>query len=323
MKMTRRYLCELDERESIDDIFIASDKQLRPNRNGNLYLQVRLADRSGSCNAMMWNASERIYQQFENGDYVRVDGTTQYYNGNLQIVVGRIEPAEPGEVNEDDFITVSRELHAKRVERLSEILRSIQNFHLRNLAECCLIDDQFMDGIHRGAAGIKNHHAFSGGLLEHMVNLMEVVLLVGPRYPQLDGDLLLTGAFWHDVGKVREMTYDRHLSYTDEGQMLGHLILGVKMLEEKIVESSKLAGEEFPAELALQIKHMIVSHHGRYEYGSPKVPMTLEAIALHLLDDLDAKVHGFDQLIREDTNSDSSWTTYHPNLGRKLYKGNR
>jgi 3'-5' exoribonuclease len=170
-------------------------------------------------------------------------------------------------------------------------------------------------------AGTKNHHAYHGGLLEHIVSLMELVLRVAPCYPQIDRDMLLIGAFLHDLGKVDELSYDRGLAYTDEGQLIGHLIIAVEMLDRKIVEAETLSGEKMPAETVLRLKHLILSHHGEYAFGSPKLPMTLEAIALYCLDNLDAKINSFHQLIQEDPNTDSSWTVYQPNIERKLFKG--
>lgn len=169
-------------------------------------------------------------------------------------------------------------------------------------------------------AGIKHHHAYAGGLLQHVVCLMELVQLVAPCYPQVHADLVLMGAFLHDIGKVDELTYDRVLGYSDEGQLVGHLVQGVLLLEQKVREAELWAGEPIPAEVVLDLKHMIVSHHGKLEFGSPKVPMTLEAVLLHYLDDLDAKLHSFDQLIKEDANVHSDWTVYHVPFGRKLYK---
>jgi len=173
----------------------------------------------------------------------------------------------------------------------------------------------------RAPAGVKNHHAYYGGLLEHVVNLMEVVLRISPCYPQIGRDLLLMGAFLHDVGKTDELAYERELAYTDEGQLIGHLVMAVGMLDAKVAEAEKLAGEPIPAEIVLRLKHMLVSHHGKYEFGSPKLPMTLEAVALYCLDNLDAKVNAFQQLLRDDPNVDSPWTGFNANLSRKLFKG--
>jgi 3'-5' exoribonuclease len=320
--MTRRFIQELTEHEQVDDVFHLADKQLRTNRQGGMFLQLRLADRSGTLVAMLWNATERITNAFEAGDYVRAVGTTQLYNGTMQMIATRIEKVPLDDVDEADFVQVDDAQIQRCATRLATILRGVRNFHLRNLAEVFLVDEAFMERFLAAPAGVKNHHAYRGGLVEHVVSLMEVVSAVTPLYPHLDGDLLLLGAFLHDVGKIDELTYERDLGYSDEGQLIGHIVMGVEILSRKIHDAEKLSGEDFPEELALRLKHMIVSHHGEYEYGSPKVPMTLEAIALHCLDNLDAKLHNFHQLLRESPGSESRWTSYHAAIGRKLYKGN-
>lgn len=318
--MSRRFINQLGEHEEVDQIFLASEKQLRPNRNGNLYLQLRLSDRTGTVNAMMWNANDRIYQAFENGDFVHVQGTSQYYNGSLQIIVNQIDTADRKLVDEDDFVHLSERRRDTLLAEVSQLLREMADDHLRSLAECFLADETLMRMVAAAPAGVKNHHAYPGGLLEHIHNLMHVILSVAPHYPELNRDMLLMGGFLHDIGKVVELTYDRGLGYSDEGQLVGHLVQGVSLLEKKLGDFETLMGEAFPQDLAIQLKHMIVSHHGKLEFGSPKVPMTLEAVALNYLDDLDAKIHSFSQLMRDDANVDSSWTVYHPQLGRKLYK---
>jgi len=319
--MPRRYVNQFGHQDAVDEVFLASDKQLRPNRNGNLYLQLELSDRTGAVGARMWNASEALYKSFSNGDYVRVEGTTQLFQGALQLIATRLAKVDPAEVNEADFTPLPAVAVDKLMLRLGEILRGMSNPHLRNLAECFLLDEPLMQKFALAPAGIKNHHAYRGGLLEHVVSLMEVVLRVSPCYPQIDRDLLLTGAFLHDIGKTDELSYQRDLSYTDEGQLIGHPVMAVSMLETKVREAEKLAGEPIPGETVLRIKHMLISHHGEYEFGSPKLPMTLEAVALYYLDNLDAKLNSFEQLIRNDPNVDSPWTNYHANISRKLFKG--
>lgn len=319
--MTHRFVNELTDHETVDEIYLASNKQFRANRNGSHYLQVQLSDRTGSVTTMLWNANDKIYRSFDNGDFVHVEGAAQLYNGSMQVIANRIVRAESDSVDEADFVTLNQNtIHTLRT-RLDEILRGIQDFHLRSLAESFLIDETLMGEFCRAPAGVKIHHAFPGGLLDHVVNLMELVISVAPKYPQINAELLLIGAFLHDIGKTRELQYDRDLTYSDEGQLLGHLVIGVEILDEKIQQSQEFSGEPFPNELALRIKHMILSHHGSYSYGSPRLPMTLEAIALHYLDSLDSKIHSFDQLIRDDVNIDSNWTVYHSNIERKLFKG--
>jgi 3'-5' exoribonuclease len=319
--MSRRYVSQLAHQESIDQIFLASEKQLRPNRNGNLYLQLDLSDRSGSIAARMWNASEQDYRGFDNGDYVRVEGSTQLFQGTIQLIATSIRKAPQTDVDPDDFMILDSKEIDQFVVKLGSLLRKMRDPHLLNLAECFLMDEDFMRKFSRAPAGVKNHHAYLGGLIEHVVKLMELCIQVSPLYPNINADLLLMGAFLHDMGKIDELTYERDFAYSDEGQLIGHLVMAVGILDRKLKEVERLSGETLPDELALRLKHMIVSHHGQYEYGSPKLPMTLEAVALHQLDNLDAKVHAFDQLMRDDPNVESSWTNYNPALGRKLFKG--
>lgn len=318
--MARRFINQLGEHETVDQIFLVSDKQLRTNRNGNLYLQLRLTDRTGSVTAMLWNANDQLYGSFDNGAYVRVQATTQFYNGALQMIVQRVERIDPATIDETEFQTLASTDIDQLAARLAAMLRGVRNHHLRALAECFLIDEQFMDKFLRAPAGVKNHHAYHGGLIEHVVSLMEVTAAVAPLYPDMDADLLLVGAFLHDVGKINELTYDRELGYSDEGQLIGHLVIAIEILDQKIKESQSLSDEPFPEQLRLLLKHMILSHHGEYEFGSPKLPMTREAVALHFLDNLDAKLQLFNLLMQSDANTESNWTTYQPSLGRKLYK---
>jgi 3'-5' exoribonuclease len=319
--MARRYVSQLGQQENVNEVFRATEKQLRPNRNGNLYLQVDLSDRTGVVSARMWNACDAVYRGFENGDFVRVEGATQLFQGAMQLIITRLTKVDPKEVVEDDFAPLASVQVDKLMVRLGEMLREIADPSLRNLAECFLMDEAFLDKFSRAPAGVKHHHAYQGGLLEHAVNVMEVVLRIAPCYPMIDRDLLLMGAFLHDIGKVDELNYDRDLTYSDEGQLIGHLVMAVGMLEEKLREVEKLSGEKVPEETALRLKHLIVSHHGEYEYGSPKLPMTLEAVALFCLDNLDAKVFAFYQQLRDDPNVESSWTNYNPSMNRKLFKG--
>ena len=317
---SRRYVSQIAQNESISQVFLAADKQLRPNRNGNLYLQVDLTDRSGTVNARMWNATENDYRAFENGDYVHIEGSTQLFQGNLQLIATRIRKARPDEIDESDFVTLQSEDVEKMRGRLAEILSGFKAAPLSRLAKGFLADAELMDKFCRAPAGMKNHHAYQGGLLEHVLGLMELVLVVAPRYPQLDQEKLLMGAFLHDLAKVDELSYERDISYTDQGQLLGHMVIGVTILDNMVRKIVTQDGQPFPERLLIELKHLIISHHGEYEYGSTKLPMTLEAITLHLLDNLDAKLASFSQLMKDCPNTDSNWTQYFSQIGRKLFK---
>lgn len=318
--MPRRFINQLGENEAVDEVFLVAEKQLRPNRNGNLYLQLRLSDRTGSLTGMLWNASDRLFASIHSGDFVRVQGTTQFYNGNLQMILNNVERTVLAKADESDFVRLgSAEIDRLR-KRLAELLQGLSDRSLRELSECYLADEPFMTRFAAAPAGIKLHHAYRGGLLEHVVGLMELCHSVASHYPILDNDLLVMGAFLHDTGKILELSYDRDWGYTDVGQMVGHVVQGVGILDEKIRQLEAQTGQAFPAETKVRLQHMIVSHHGEYEYGSPKLPMTLEAIALHFLDNLDSKLHSCAQLMREDTNMENNWTPFQATLGRKLFK---
>ena len=319
--MTRRYVNQLINGDSVDECFLVTDKQLRANRQGNLYLHLELRDKTGSVGARLWNATEGMARSFEPGDYLHVRGKTQIFQGALQIILSHVEPADPSRIEPEDFLPQSTQNAARLTARLRELLFSMGNPHLRALVECFLIDEEFVRKFTTAPAGIKNHHAYQAGLLEHVVTMLTAADRISDLYPDVDRDLLMAGIFLHDIGKVDELSYDRAFGYTDEGQLVGHLVMGVEMLRDKVERTTDLTGEPFPRELLLRLKHMIVSHHGTHEFGSPKVPMTLEAIALHHLDCLDAKLHTFAREIRDDPCRDSSWTAFQQNLGRRLFKG--
>lgn len=318
--MSRRFINQLAEGENLNQIFLVADKQVRANRSGNLYLQLRLVDRSGSLTGMLWNANEKISSKFESGDYLTVQGTTQFYNGAMQLIITSIENVDANFVREEDFVQLTSEAVDRLKSELFELLAQIQDDDIAALVEVFKADTQLIEDFCNAPAGIKNHHAFNGGLLSHVVSMLRLAQFVGQNYEPICPDLLLMGTFLHDIGKVRELSFDRELSYTDEGQLLGHIQIGAEMLSEKIAEL-KSAGRDFPEEKALRLKHMILSHHGEAEYGAVKVPMTLEAIALHYIDTLDSKIASANDVMLQDVN-EGNWTTYQPSAGRKYFKGN-
>ncbi len=320
--MSRRTVNQLTHGDSVDDVFLVSDKQLRVNRQGGLYLHLELRDNTGCVQGRVWNTTEDQSRRFESGDFLHVKGKIQLFQGSLQLIISQFETLDPATIDAEEFLPRPREDADRMIARLRQVLDSMSNPHLRALIDCFLIDDEFVRKLRIAPAGIKNHHAYHGGLLEHMVSVLNVADRIMDLYPEVDRDVLLTGIFLHDLAKVDELSYDRGFGYSDEGQLIGHLVMGVEMLSEKAARCSDLLGEPFPAELLMRLKHMIVSHHGTHEFGSPKLPMTLEAVVLHYLDNLDAKIHSFSREIRDDP-GDSSWTPFHQTLGRRLYKGSK
>jgi 3'-5' exoribonuclease len=315
--MGRRFVDQLRDGDTFDEIYLVIDKQLKANRNGAPFIQVELRDRTGNITARLWNAGDNVFRSFDNGDYVRVEGKSQLYQGSLQVILDLIERAEPKFVDSQDFLPKTDQDIPKLFEKLRGLLMKMANPHLRALAECFLMDDDFATA----PAGVKLHHAYIGGLLEHTVGMMEMAEKLLPHYPGTDRDLVMTGLFLHDAGKVRELSYLRAFGYTDEGQLLGHIPMAVEMVGEQVAKVVELTEEPFPRELLLRIKHMILSHHGTMEHGSPKVPMTPEAMLIHCIDSMDTRMHMVLRELKDDRNNPTAWTPYNSNLQRRFYKG--
>ncbi len=319
--MSRRLITELPPQCQLDQTFLATHKQLRPNRNGQLYIQVELADKSGTITGRLWNASDDDFGGFEDGDYVRVEGHTQLYSGSLQLIIASIERADPRTIDESEFLVLSKHDLVRLEAELNAILATITSAPLKALADELLADGPLMEAFRRTPAGVKHHHAYAGGLLDHVVNLLRLADRVAPLYPALDRNLLLVGVLVHDIGKTQELESLQGFSYTDVGQLLGHVLLGLEIVDAKIRGIEARTGQRFEPEAAMRVKHMIASHHGQYEFGSPKLPMTLEAMALHHLDHLDAKMAGTIQLLQNEATAEDGWTQYQQSQGRKFYRG--
>lgn len=317
--MNRTPVIDLADGQQLEQAFRAADKQLRVNRQGGKYILLRLADRTGVIAGMLWNADERIFDSFDRGDFVFCRGRTQIHNGALQVIVSDIERMDASEVDVSDFERFDRAESGRLLEQLNQMIGSLKNVHLRKLGEAFLADTDLMQKLQKSAAAVTNHHAYPGGLIRHTVDLMELSMLVGPRYPKIDPELLMMGAFLHDIGKVEELAGDGEIAYTDRGQFVGHIVIGIQMLGEKLAMLNS-RGDAIPDELRFQLEHLIVSHHGQLEYGSPKLPVTLEAVALHHLDNLDAKLAAYESVINADVAADGNWTNYNPSIGRKLWK---
>ncbi len=319
--MPRRFVEQLRDGDHLDDVYLVTDKQLRANRNGAPFLLVELRDRTGGISGRMWNVTDPVVRGFAPGDFLHVSGKVQLFQGALQVILSALERVEPEKVELADFLPQTEQSVPKLTERLRGYLLRLGNPHLRALAECFLMDDDFMRAFLTCPAGVKLHHAYVGGLLEHVVSMMDAADRLLPLYPGVDRDLLLLGVFLHDAGKTRELTYARAFGYSDEGQLVGHIPIAVEMLTQAVAKVPQLTGEPFPRELLLRLHHMILSHHGELAHGSPKVPMTPEAMLLHLIDLLDTRMHMVLRELKEDRNNPSAWTPYNANLGRRFYKG--
>ncbi|MBL8817982.1 MAG: HD domain-containing protein [Planctomyces sp.] len=320
--MPRTFVKELKDGDNVNQIFLLADKQLRANRNANLYLLATLRDRTGVISGLMWNVAEDSVQHISAGDYVRVRGKVQVFQGGLQMIVVQMDSAPESEVDPEEFLVKPQANVGPLLTRLKELMDSLESAPLKLLAECILEDPSLVDDLCAAPAGVKAHHAYQGGLIEHIVGMAEVADRISELYPSLNRDLLLLGVLLHDLGKIRELCWDPTLSYTDEGQLLGHMNIAIEILNEKLlIARSRPGGQQILPEDVLRLKHMILSHHGTLDFGSPRVPMTPEAIALHLIDNLDAKLHEFTRTIADDPNTQSPWTPYSPRIERRLFKG--
>ncbi len=318
--MTRQFINTIQPQTSIDEVFRVTDKQHRANRQGNMYLLLQLSDRTGTISGMRWNADARIYESFQKGDFLRIQGAAQLHNGQLQLIVNQLQLADPQELNPEDFDQLDRVRVEELWAELGELINSFKNDQLKSIGQAFYRDPDIERLFKIAPAGVKAHHAHPGGLLTHVSELMRLADLIASRYRHIDRDLLMLGAMLHDIGKLEELSFEGELTYSDPGQLIGHLVQGVQMLDRKVAEVEKERGSPLDQQLVWRLQHLIVSHHGQLEFGSPRVPMTLEAIVLHYIDDMDAKVNAATEFIRADRNSDSPWTAFNPTLGRKLYK---
>ncbi len=319
--MTRQYVNTLSDGLAVTEVFLLADKQMRANRNADLYLLAQLRDKTGLISGLMWNVNEETMSDMEPGSYVKIKGKVQLFQGNLQIILTHISKVADDSVDPDEFIPQPATDSKRNLDRLTELLGTITDQSLKTLMLDILADSEIVDGLMKAPAGVKTHHSYQGGLLDHVVNLTETAVRIRDLYPKVNFDLVIAGILLHDIGKIRELEFETIFGYTDEGQLLGHLQIGCDILQEKIIAFNQKSSAPFPQESALRLKHMILSHHGSYEFGSPKLPMTLEAIVLHHLDNLDAKVNEFLQMMDSDPNRQSSWTPYNSRIDRKLVKG--
>jgi len=304
----------------IEQVFHVAEKDLRTTKKGSFFITAKLRDRTGELPAIMWDATQSLFAAIPQGGYALVKGRLGEYNGALQILIEAMRPAKPTELDLADFLAVGPGDPEKDFARLKEVMAQVKRPPLRALLDAVWADADLVAALKRAPAAERFHHAYLGGLLEHTRSVAEAAVLLCGHYGGLDRDILLVGVLWHDIGKTRELAYQESFGYTDAGKLVGHIVQGVLMLEEKI-GAVRASGVEFPEPLANVLRHNILSHHGEYEFGSPKLPMTAESFALHHLDNLDAKLHAFFRDVAADADPTRRWTAYSKMFGGALYKG--
>ena len=319
--MNRRNVAALMPGERIENqIFRIQSKDLRTTTQGGLYIHAVLADATGQVPARMWQASEPIFNSIPEGGFLRVKGRTENYKGNLQFIIEALQPVDANQVDLSEFLPHTECDIDKMWARTVEILRRIEDPNLAALMQEFLADEALVRAFQKAPAAAQLHHAFIGGLLEHTLNVLELAALVIPRYPRLSLDLVLAGVFLHDIGKTAELAYDTNFSYTDEGQLIGHLVQAAIWIDRKAAAVAARTGRPFPEDLRAVLQHVVLAHHGSYEFGSPKLPAIPEAVAVHYLDNIDAKVYMFLKEIDDDRDPDSHWSNYSRVLSSKVYK---
>lgn len=314
MKMGHTFINQLQPGTTIDDVYMISQPILRSTTRGDLYIAMFVGDRSGKVNGRIWQATEELFNSLPKEGFAHIRGRSELYQNAMQIVGDRISaiPAEKVDIN--DYLPRTEKDVKQMWDDTVKIISEIKNPFLKSLVNQFVNDKEMMKKFCTAPGGTANHHSYIGGLLEHTNNMLNTAKAIMPFYPQLQSDLVLAGIFLHDMGKTEELTYKMAFGYSDSGQLLGHIVLTVNMVEKKAAEL-----ENVNREIIESLEHIIVAHHGQYEFGSPKLPMTAEAFLVSFLDNIDAKINQVTGKI-ENEPGDSNWTAFIKGLDSKIYR---
>jgi 3'-5' exoribonuclease len=316
--MKSPYVNELEPNKVIQTSFLVHSKEIRQKKSGEFYLSLLLADRTGELDAKMWDNVAEVLEAFDRDDFVKVKGLVQIFHNRPQLTIHKMRRMDDSEIDYVDYFPSSRRDPEEMWRELRGLVGGMSNGHLKALLDAMLDDPEIAWRYKRAPAAKQIHHAFLGGLLEHVLSLATLARLTAPHYPHVDFDLLLTGVVLHDIGKIYELNYERGFSYSNDGQLLGHIHIGLRMVADK------LRGlPDFPASLRSLVEHMVLSHHGQLEFGSPKLPQFPEALLLHYLDDLDSKMECMRAVIEKDRQVEGCFTSFHAALSRPVLKKGR
>jgi len=315
--MKKQFIADIKAGDFVDDIFVLSEKILSQKRDGNNFLNVTLSDKTGTLKGVVWDNVDQIAAGITSGDFAHVNGSVSDYKGALQVVIKKMEPFSPEKIDPSDFLPQTSRNIEDMFKRLVKRADSITTDYLKALIDAFFNDKEFVNKFKTAPAAKKMHHAYIGGLLEHTVSMASLADKIAGHYAGVNRDLLLSGAILHDIGKIDEFEYQFKIDYSDKGRLLNHIVIGIKMVDEK------LSGiDNFPEDQMLLLKHMIVSHHGTREFGSPEPPKTIEAVLLNYIDEIDSKVNAVRDFIASE-DPDETWTSYHRLLERHFYKGKK
>ena len=314
-KKPHLWIKDLKEEERVQGLYMVKVKRVGTTKKGTPFLSLTLGDRTGEVEAKVWERADTLSPLFREGDVIHVEGRASSYRNQIQVTLSNLKVPEDRGGDPDLFIESSTRDVKDMMQALRKILKGIENHFIKSLIDKFLSDRVFIASFQRAPAAKNFHHSYLGGLLEHTLSVCQMGRYVVEHYPELDKDMLMAGAFLHDIGKIKELHCDRQIDYTDEGRLIGHVVLGVTLVDEKLEDL-----KDFPEELALRLKHLILSHHGQFEFGSPKRPKFLEAYALHLIDDLDAKMNGLGRFMERDR-KEGDWTDFNRLFDRYFLKG--
>jgi 3'-5' exoribonuclease len=315
--MKAPFVCDLAGDQTITTFFLVHAKEVRNTKEGKPYLRMELGDRTGTVEARMWNKFETQAYDISRDDFVKVEARVELYRDRPQLAILQVRKAKADEIDLTDFLPHTPYDVEKMYAELLGYANSIKNPWLQKLALGILSDEKTAARYKRAPAAKVMHHAYLGGLLEHVVGLCGLAKMAATHYPELDLDLLLTVAILHDVGKLDELCYERAIGYTTGGQLLGHIVMEIETVLRAI---DKIEG--FPVELKTVVQHLLISHHGEYEFGSPKLPMIREALVFHYLDDLDSKMAAVRSALASEA-GDEEWSAYSGALQRKFLRLDR
>lgn len=315
MKTKETYLQNIKQGDLVRSSFLVVEKNMAFSQKGSPYLNLRLKDKTGEVDGKIWENAAELDQRFKRGDIVHVEGRAIHYKNALQITVSDIKAIPLEETNPADYLPSTQKDPEAMFHELMGFVDKMKNKHLQELLRRFFENEETADLFKKAPAAKGFHHIYLGGLLEHTLSVTRLLEKTAEHYPELDSDLLIAGGILHDIGKIREFSFHQIIEYSDEGRLIGHIVMGVEMVDKKIAEL-----DNFPAQLALELRHIILSHHGEFEFGSPKRPKTLEALVVHYIDDMDAKFNAFKTFMKEASDKDSDWTPYNRLLERYLYK---
>jgi 3'-5' exoribonuclease len=316
--MEHIFVDQIQAGATIDGIYMISQPVLRSTTRGDLYIAMFVSDKTGRLNGRIWQATEQLFNSLPKEGFAHIRGRSELYQNALQIVADHIAAVPAEKVDINDYLPRTEKDVQQMFEEVKKIVSEIKNPFLKGLVNEFLSDKELMKNFCKAPAATANHHSYIGGLLEHTNNMLNVAKAILPFYPQLQSDLVLAGIFLHDMGKTEELSYQMAFGYTDSGQLIGHIVLTVKMVNKK-AEAIEKAGQEVDKEILESLEHIILSHHGQYEFGSPKLPMTAEAFLISYLDNIDAKINQVTDKIDSEP-GESNWTGFVKALDSKLYR---